>query len=320
MCVAIELTAYESVRIGKGMKKLQILIGVIILFTLCGCAGEKTEQAQNIYKVYYINRDETKITGLEYATESNDPDILIKELMGELGTAPSDVQYKSILSGFSVLDVSQKEGQLQIVVDEHYKELSPTTEVLVRAAIVRTMTQIDGVKYVSMQVRDEPLTDSMGNTIGTMSPEMFIDNAGNEINTYEKVKLALYFANKEGDHLIKANRTVVYNSNISIEKLVVEQLIMGPASSQVYPVVNPDTKIIGVTVKDGICYVNLSEEFLKQTYQVSAEVTIYSITDSLVELPNVNKVQFSINGDTNKVFGESYKLTTVFDRNLELLK
>ena len=48
------------------------------------------------------------------------------------------------------------------------------------------------------------------------------------------------------------------------------------------------------------------------------EVTLYSLVNSLVELPNVNKVQISINGETNVVFRETYNLSTVFERNLDI--
>ena len=62
---------------------------------------------------------------------------------------------------------------------------------LTRAAIVRTLTQIPGIDYVSFTVQGELLTDSSGIAVGTMSSDLFIDNAGNEINAYENVNLHL---------------------------------------------------------------------------------------------------------------------------------
>ena len=62
--------------------------------------------------------------------------------------------------------------------------------------------------------------------------------------------------------------------------------------------------MLGVTVKDGTCYVNLDNGFLTQTYNVSAEVQIYSIVNSLVELSNINKVQIAVNGNTDMIFRE----------------
>lgn len=86
-----------------------------------------------------------------------------------------------------------------------------------------------------------------------------------------------------------------------------------------YPTINPTTKIISVTVQDGTCYVNLNSDFLSQPYNVASDVTVYSITNSLVELPNVNRVQISIDGETNLSYRENMSLNTVFERNLDIM-
>ena len=141
-----------------------------------------------------------------------------------------------------------------------------------------------------------------------------------EMNTYEGVKLKLYFANETGDGLVEVIKPVEYNSNISMEKLVVEYLVKGPDTEDAFPVINPATKILGVTVKDGICYVNVDENFMTQIYNVTADVVIYSIVNSLVELSNVNKVQIAVNGKTDIVFRETFNLVNLYERNLELIK
>ena len=138
-----------------------------------------------------------------------------------------------------------------------------------------------------MKLGDEDLTDHTGAVINAMKAEQFVDNAGNEINTYENVELTLYFASQNGKYLIKAIRPVEYSSNIPLERVVVEALIGGPTGEELYPSINPNTKIRGVTVKDNICYVNLSEDFLTQQSNVTPQVTIYSIVNTLVELNNV---------------------------------
>ncbi|MFR6330274.1 MAG: GerMN domain-containing protein, partial [Eisenbergiella sp.] len=74
------------------------------------------------------------------------------------------------------------------------------------------------------------------------------------------------------------------------------------------------------TVKDGICYVNVDENFMTQIYNVTADVVIYSIVNSLVELSNVNKVQIAVNGKTDIVFRETFNLVNLYERNLELIK
>lgn len=295
---------------------------VIVSALLCvACGGESQPESGKVYKIYYVDNDETKTLTREYVSQTQDSATLLGELVEQLGTIPSRFEYKAPLaSGFELIGYSIDNGQINMNFDEHYKEMDRVREVLIRAAIVRTVTQIPEISYVSFMVQGEPITDSNGNAIGTMSADLFIDNAGNEINAYEKVNLHLYFANEDGSGLVEENRrNVVYSSNISLEKLVVEKLIEGPMAEGAYPTINPETKTVSVTIKDGICYVNLNEDFLNQPYNVGAEVTIYSITNSLVELSNVNKVQISINGETNISYREKINLSSVFERNLDLL-
>ncbi len=296
---------------------------LILFFVICGCGEQEQKKPDGkIYNIYYINNNETAIFSRPYETETTDREELLSELLEQLGKVSDKLEYKTPLSeSLQVLSHTVTEDQLILSFDESYKWQDVTTEVLVRAAIVRTLTQIDGIKYVSFQVKSEALTDAYGAVIGMMNADMFIDNAGDEINTYEKVKLTLYLANESGDKLKQVNRSVVYNSNISMERLVIEQLFAGPLENEkAYPTVNPDTKIISVNVKDGVCYVDLDSMFLTQIYNVTADVTIYSITNSLVELANVNKVQISVNGDTNASYKENISFSTVFERNLELIE
>lgn len=304
------------------MNRIWILCGGVLLFALlCSACGSEEEPVGQIYQIYYVNNEETKTVTREYVSETEDPVKLLGELFAQLGKMPDKMEYKPPLaSGFELLGYTLDNGQLTLNFDAHYKEMDVTTEILMRAAIVRTVTQIPEISYVSFTVQGELLADSTGTAIGTMSKDTFIDNAGNEINAYEKVNLRLYFANEDGTGLVEENRrNVVYSSNISLEKLVVEKLVEGPASEGAYPIVDPKTKIVSVTIKDGVCYVNFSEDFLSQPYNVSAEVTVYAITNSLVELSNVNKVQITINGETNISYREKINLNDVFERNLDML-
>ena len=287
------------------MKRIMtILLVLICLVSFTACGEENVDQTK-IYSVYYINNAETKVEMHEYYMEAEELEDQVTELLNALATTPARLEYKAPLGmGFQIQNVEIKMGKIQLDVTENYYDMSVTTEVLVRAAIVRTLTQLSQINFVSITVNGNPLVDSLGNIVSTMNRDQFVENDGNAINTYEEVKLKLYFANEAGDGLIAANRTKEYNTNISLEKLIVEELIKGPGVEGLYPTINPSTKVASVTVRDGVCYVNLDETFLTQPYNVSAEVTIYSITNSLVELSSVNRVQISINGDNSMTYRE----------------
>lgn len=297
-----------------------------ILFLLClsfsaGCGSTDSQQSEKAVSVYYINKAETKITPVTHELESDGEEAQVEELIAALMENPVELSLRTPVNGYFIQGWEIADKQLVLDVSEEYRRIQATTEVLIRAALVRTFMQIQGIDHVVMTVNGEALTDSLGGTVGPMTADMFIDNAGNEINSYEKVRLKLYFANEAGDMLVESSVSCVYSSNISMEKLVVEQLVAGPPQDLegAWPVINPATKIISVTVKDGTCYVNLDDGFMTQMYNVTGDVVIYSIVNSLVELPNVNKVQIAVNGETNITYREIFNLTTVFDRNLDLV-
>ena len=294
---------------------------------LCAC-GDKQGAAgeDSSWQIYYLSNDEAEIIASPYQPESAETDTegLIRELTTKLQTFPEMLEYEAPISGtVELLDTVCSEGLLTLNFAASYLELQPTTEILIRAAIVRTFSQIPGVDTVIFQVDGNPLLDAHGEVVGNMTAEQFIYNAGREINTYEKVQLTLYFVDGTGAKLQPVYRTVVYNSNILMERLIVEQLIAGPKTAgsdlAIYPTLNPSCGITNISLRDGICYVNLDENFLVQPNPVTPQATIYSIVNSLAELPEVSRVQISVQGDTSAVFMDAMPLSTMYTRNLDIV-
>lgn len=299
----------------KRVKKY-VLTGMLLMLlaVLTGCGTREPETGKKI-SVYYVNTAETKVEVHDQYLNTKTPEEQLEETMTFLSITPEKLEYKAPFDmGFQVLDYEVEDGKLVINVDKAYSELSVTTEVLVRAAVVRTLTQLSNVKYVTITVEGSQLYDNAGELVGWMNAEQFINNDGNEINTYELVKVKLYFANSDGDKLIAAYREKHYSTNTPLERFVVEELIAGPSGQieGLYPVINPETKIINILTKDGICYVNLDSSFLTVVNNVSTEVAVYSIVNSLVELDNINKVQILVNGEVPSTFSNS-----TFERNLD---
>lgn len=302
----------------------QQIIGILLLlglFLLTAC-GKKEIQQGTVYQIYGLNSEETAIVSHEYRTETTASEELLKELLKELAQPSEKLKYKAPVSGsVKLVSSSLSEEQLTLDFDKEYYTIPVTTEVLTRAAIVRTLSQISDIRYISFQVHEEPLVDTSGAVVGVMSADMFIENDGNEINTYEKADLHLYFANEDGTKLRSVSRDVVYSSNISMERLVVEQLLAGPQKDEnAYEVINPATTIQSVTVKDGICYVSLGASFWNKTSNVSQDVMVYALVNSLAELSGVNKVQITVDTQGAVDLKEHTDLQPVYERNLDIVE
>lgn len=302
-----------------------LLAVLLVLTALSGAAGcgkkQKEPEEEEGYRIYYINKEDTAVVTESYEPEGETTEELLEEFLTMLQKKPEDTEKKAAVpQAVEILGYTLENGQLSLKFDSAYLEMDKTYEILCRSAVVRTLCQIPGVEYVSVLIGDNPLMDSNETPVGPMSAESFVENPGNEINTYTVATLDLYFANETGDKLVDERVDIRYSSNMSIEKLIVEQLIRGPVVKDAYPTIPPETKIVSVSTKDGICYVNLDEGFLGQGYDVLEAIPIYSIVNSLTEIAGISKVQILINGETNLTYRESIRFDTVFERNLDIIE
>lgn len=271
-------------------------------------------------RIYYLNKADYGIKEQEYVPEANDRDRIIEELIAKLCVQPKEMTLRAPISGFRLLSSETKGRIVTLNFSEEYYDLSAVEEVLTRTAVVNTMcsfAEVDGVYFL---VEGEAFHDADGEEPGVMEPSQFIYNSYTEMRNYERVRLHLYFAGETGDRLVDAFRTVVYNSNMPLERIVLEQVILGPNGSFAYPTVNSETRVINVTTRDRCCYINLSSDFLYGQPGVTAQTAIYSIVNSLCELPSVESVQISVEGNADVTFMESISLMGSFSMNRDIVE
>ena len=207
---------------------------------------------------------------------------------------------------------------LYLYFDVNYVSMKPEQEILCRAALARTLTQIQGVDYISIYCGDQPLMDRQGNPVGAVAASDFILNTSN-VNAYEKTELKLYFADKTGTKLVAETREVVHNINTSMEQLVVEQLLAGPKEEGHLAVLPSECKVLSLSVTDNVCYINFDSAFLKMEHPVNEYLPIYAIVDSLAEMTNITRVQIMVNGSQNVMFRDVVSLNNTFEVNRDYI-
>ncbi len=302
------------------MKKVLWLAVLIFLISGCSNNTENKKETENSLKIYYINNSETKIVYEAYEPKTFETNDLINELLIAIEKEPKENSYKLAKPDtIKIKNYEFKDGQLSIHFDSAYLSLSKTAEILCRASIVKTLCQIEDVKFVEFYVNEQPLMDSAEKPVGLMTKDKFIDNTGNDINYYQRTYVTLFFANDKGSKLIENLFLVTYDGNISMEEIIINRLI-SPGVDYVNRTIPEGTQLIKLTVKDGVCYLDFNEKLLDKTLNVKESVTIYSIVNSLVELPTINKVQFTINGEKRKTFRDgSIAFDEPFERNLDVV-
>jgi len=300
--------------------KKKIFVMIFTLFIVLCLAGCKKETYTNSFNVYYTNSDVNKLVSLSYGTNQTDPNSIIGELLIKMNTVQKSDDVVVIKKDYVSIDKYDKSDNIaNVYFNQAYYNMDVSRQVLYRGAVVKTLTQVDGVDYVMFYVDNVPVTYLDGTTIGLMSASDFIDADDNDVSNLQWSDLILYFANAKGDKLVKENFSVAYSRNVSIERAIVEQLIKGPDVTTDGMTLPVNLKLLNISVKDGTCYVNLDSEFLTQIVNVSSTIPIYSIVNSLCELSNIDKVQFLINGDAKKVYRESISLETPFEMNSDII-
>ncbi|MCI8531094.1 MAG: GerMN domain-containing protein [Lachnospiraceae bacterium] len=296
------------------------LLGVLLCLGMAGCSGQNEEEESG-YRIWYINKDETRLAYECREMRAENTEGLLNEALEFLREEPEDENYKPPLpEDVRIESYEIEHNQLYLNFSVEYMDMLKVYEVLCRAALVRTLCQIPEIDYIGFRVADQPLMDLRGKAIGLMNEDQFIENAGEEINAYRTADLTLYYTNETGDKLVSQRVPMEYNSNISLEKLIVERLIDGPPYEGAYPTIPANTRLVSVSVRDGICYVNLDAGFLETGYNVTESIPIYSIVNSLIRNTDAQKVQISIDGETNRIFRESISFDTIFERNEELVE
>lgn len=295
-----------------------------LIINLTGCSNENQEKVgtvENYYKVYYVNNSEDKLVYENYYAKEEDVDKLVSELIEKLANLPDGITLKKpIPDEVKVKDIKRKEEVLTIDFSESYNQLTGISEILRRACVVKTLCQIDGISKVEYTIENQPLMYSETNPVGAMSGDDFIDNTGGETTYYQNVQISLYYTNIDGKKLYQTRHNVEFDGTISLEELVIRQLLAGPLENDnLAPVLPSKTKINKVSFKDGICYVDFSKEFLEGREGVSDEVIVYSVVNSLSDIGSVTKVQFWIDGKPVGTYRETIPIDLPVERKFDII-
>ena len=295
------------------------IVMIIVLIVLVPCAfimyDSVVASGEEKVEFYFMNSDGMMKPVKKEIRGENTEDILVTTLNtlkegttaeGMLPSIPNEVEFLSVgvVNDNAVIDVSNG-----------YHRLKHTEEVICRSALVWTLTSLDFIEGVVLTVEGQPLRSNNGAEFGPMNRSNVIITPEISAETTEYAILTLYFANSNYTDLQTEERVIEVNANQTSEKTVLEQLIAGPEGTDVQATVPLETKIRDVTTtKDGICYVNLSNDFVTKHAggEMAEKLTIYSIVNSLCELDHVDKVQFLIEGKKVDRFKEYLEIKTPF--------
>lgn len=274
------------------MKKLiSYILLALMLLTSCATSGNNDSVTCNLY--YYAN-DMHDSMSLKKVTLDSAPSGELAEKLFALLASPESKKSLPILTPDIKLEEAQtKNNECILTLSSRYLEIPEQKRAEINACITHTMCSLPDIEKVTLNCREMALTFTADDFI-TASPRahhnMFTAN--------------LYFANENSNTLTKEERTVSLESENSLEYLVLTELLNGPSDIGSKRILSEKIKINSVDVTEGICIIDLSSDFVSRTEhnEMNEQLAVYSIVNTMTELPLINSVRLLIDGNAGYGF------------------
>lgn len=129
----------------------------------------------------------------------------------------------------------------------------------------------------------------------------------------------LYFSNENLENLVPEdrliNKSLWSKFNLSQKaNLILSELIRGPQSDKLTQTLSPTTRILSITIQNGLAIINFSQD-IRDDFPSGAleeDITIRSIVWSMTQIPGINGVQILIEGEHGESIGGHILLDHTF--------
>ncbi|MCR5195684.1 MAG: GerMN domain-containing protein [Pseudobutyrivibrio sp.] len=298
-------------------------ISLILICTMaCSFLSCGKTKSQSNAKVYYRNTDKTGIVAVDCTFEKPNVKGKIEEALELLQKDTDSTEYiATIPTNVQIDDYKVEGGNVSLFFSGDYDSLDSYTEILVRSAIVKTLTQIKGVNSVSFFLDGAPIVDSSGETLGAMTADSFIFDFGEETESLIPKELTLYFVSSDGVSLVAEHRKVYYSRTLKLANVVINELKKGPTDSKDLSSPLPEgTELLNISpLENGVCNVYFNET-IESCPSGFENVLIYSIVNSLIDNDtSIKQVQIFVNSETPTFLNVDADLSAPLDRNEDII-
>lgn len=301
--------------IRKRLISIIILMAVIIM-----AAGCRSSVISNYggFVLYYINSSETALESVPYSPKKKGLDE-VEEVIKAISKVSSEENHIAPLKGLKVKVGKFENGNIELIFGANYKVISQPKEVLIRAAVVKTLLQIDEIDGVTFTIGKEPLKDIYDSEVGIMNDNTFLDYFAKEQEQVLSEDFVLYYASGDGNSLIRETRRVYLSPSMSHEQAVMQSLLEPPNHQNAQNALPDNFVVSNITTSDNICYIEFDALYLRQSTGVARDVSIYSIVNSLCELNNIMSVQINIVSSDNTLTEEETELSGSYELNTDIV-
>ena len=305
------------------MKKLTALLLVLLLLTACAPAPVEPAGGEG-WELWFAVRQDWNQLGWEREDSSDlAPETRFWErtptaeelLMTLLAGPENDGLYAPFPRGVEVRSVTVDEGgAARVDLSEQYGGLAGFDLTVADYCITLTLCQLPQVETVRIFVDGEIIP--YRNRQRLQPGDVLLSDISQEPEVFLAV---LYFPNSSGGLSVEYRRTE--RSGDSAAATVLTELLRGPAYGKDRLPMPPDIQVYSLRTANGVCYVNLSWEFMGNAplEEDRAALTLYALVNSLCALSEVSQVQLLVEGETVEFYG-GIPVNLPLSANLDLIQ
>ena len=284
------------------MKQYCAMLSLLLLLT--GCAAHPSENGY--YDVYYRTNLESgggadAICAQKERGEGETETRVASDLLRRMIAADNELYTSPLPEGTVIQSIQIENGLALVDLSEEYGTLSGIDLTLADACITMTLCQFPSIERVSIMAngkllpyRDEQIVSDADVLLSYMDDKALT------------LRARLYFEDTETGELSSEIRMIqMYEGQTKVE-VVLETLLLGPESRDMQAILPKETEIRSIQVEDGICYVNLSENFIEsipEDLQRQKNV-VYSLVKSLCSVSDIQAVQITVEGENIGFYGD----------------
>lgn len=273
------------------MKKRQFCILLAMLLLLCACTEKAPQEASDTFLFYYpaqtvSYQDDGAICSQSAGFDGNavDPEELLTRYFTSL---PPENGSSPLPASWELRSVVLQDATAEIVLQG--RNADALARSLCATCIAMTLLQLDSVQRVSITTpgEDAPLILSEN--------DIFLHDNG---MLPQEEMLALYFPDAQRRYLVRETMSVEAMDSADKPAYIISQLLSGRERGQLTSCIPEGTKLLDISVENGVCTVDLSSEFQNHLeHSFAAErMAVYSIVNSLTELPEISTVDLWVAG------------------------
>ena len=275
--------------------KYRLLCLLLCLLLLCACAQPEVLTDEAEFSYYYPAaslsvRENGVICSAQAPQEATQ--FSLRELVTDYLSSPVPDNSRSVTPGSWRLQSVLMRNTTAVIVFSG-TSTTPLECSLSCACLAKTLLQLDGIRRISVSVP------------GQRDPVVLTENDILLLDTGmlpQEELVVLYYPDTELRYLVAQTQGVPAMGAAEKPAFIVQQLLQSGKNA----CIAPGTELLDIRVENGVCTVNLSSAFgetLPESF-AAERMAVYSIVNSLTELPEITTVDLWVSGAPLEKLGQ----------------